>query len=63
MRDGTILMGEPVICLWVIRKLSQKIHALVDSDMFYIDTVKKYPDDHMEKIEIAKQEYNEDGVK
>ena len=41
--------------------VAKKIHALVDSDMFYIDTVKKYPDDHMKKIEIAKQEYNEDA--
>lgn len=39
----------------------KKIHALIDSDMFYIDTVKKYPDDHMKKIEMAKQEYNEDA--
>ena len=41
--------------------VAKKIHSLVDSDMFYIDTVKKYPDDHMKKIEIAKQEYNEDA--
>lgn len=41
--------------------VAKKIHAQVDSDMFYIDTVKKYPDDHMKKIEIAKQEYNEDA--
>ncbi|MDE7268784.1 MAG: hypothetical protein K2N89_15105 [Lachnospiraceae bacterium] len=28
-------------------------------NLFYIDTVKKYPDDHMNKIVIAKQEYKE----
>ena len=39
--------------------VAKKIHALIDSDMFYIDTVQKYPDDHMKKIEMAKQEYNE----
>ena len=27
----------------------------------YIDTVRKYPDDHMKKIEIAKREYNENA--
>ena len=41
--------------------VAKKIHALIDSDMFYIDTVQKYPDDHMKKIEMAKQEYNEDA--
>ena len=41
--------------------VAKKIHSLIDSDLFYIDTVKKYPDDHMQKIEIAKQEYNEDA--
>ena len=39
--------------------VAKKIHALIDSDLFYIDTVQKYPDDHMKKIEMAKQEYNE----
>ena len=32
---------------------AKKLHALVPSDLFYIDTVQKYPDDHMRKIEIA----------
>ena len=41
--------------------VAKKIHAMVDSDLFYIDTVKKYPDDHMKKIEIAKQEFHEDA--
>ncbi len=41
--------------------VAKKIHALIDSDLFYIDTVRKYPDDHMKKIEIAKQEYNENA--
>ena len=41
--------------------IARKIHALIDSDLFYIDTVQKYPDDHMQKIEIAKKEYNEDA--
>ena len=41
--------------------VAKKIHALIDSDLFYIDTVQKYPDDHMQKIEIAKREYNENA--
>ena len=40
--------------------VAKKLHAMIDSDLFYIDTVKKYPDDHMKKIAIAKQEYQED---
>ena len=44
--------------VWIVAK---KIHALIDSDLFYIDTVRKYPDDHMKKIEIAKQEYHENA--
>ena len=39
--------------------VAKKIHALIESDMFFIDTVQKYPDDHMKKIDIAKREYNE----
>ncbi len=39
--------------------VAKKIHALIESDLFYIDTVQKYPDDHMQKIEIAKKEFNE----
>ena len=41
--------------------VARKIHSMVSSDMFYIDTVKKYPIDHMAKIEVAKREYNEDA--
>ena len=41
--------------------VAKKIHAMIDSDLFYIDTVRKYPDDHMKKIEIAKREYNENA--
>lgn len=41
--------------------VAKKIHALIDSDLFFIDTVHKYPDDHMQKIEIAKREYNENA--
>ena len=41
--------------------VAKKIHAMIDSDLFFIDTVRKYPDDHMKKIEIAKQEYNENA--
>ena len=41
--------------------MAKKIHALIDSDLFYIDTVRKYPDNHMKKIEIAKQEYHENA--
>jgi len=41
--------------------VAKKIHALIDSDLFYIDTVQKYPDDHMEKIEMAKREFNENA--
>ena len=38
--------------------VAKKLHAMLDSDLFYIDTVKKYPDDHMQKIAVAKQEYD-----
>ena len=41
--------------------VAKKIHALIDSDLFYIDTIQKYPDDHMRKIEITKQEYGENA--
>ena len=41
--------------------VAKKIHAMIDSDLFYIDTVRKYPDDHMKKIEIAKREYSENA--
>ena len=41
--------------------VAKKIHALIESDLFFIDTVQKYPDDHMKKIEIAKKEYNENA--
>ena len=41
--------------------VAKKIHALIDSDLFFIDTVQKYPDDHMQKLEIAKREYNENA--
>ncbi len=34
---------------------------MLPSDLFYIDTVKEYPDDHMKKIEIAKKEFNENA--
>lgn len=36
---------------------AEKLHNMIDSDLFYIDTVKKYPEDHMEKIAVAKAEY------
>lgn len=39
--------------------VARKIHALVPSDLFYIDTVRKYPDDHIAKINIAKREFEE----
>ena len=41
--------------------VAKKIHALIDSDLFFIDTIRKYPDDHMKKIEIAKREFNENA--
>ena len=41
--------------------VAKKLHAMLPSDLFYIDTVQKYPDDHMKKIEIAKQEYEQDA--
>ena len=41
--------------------VAKKLHAMIESDLFYIDTVKKYPDDHMKKIAIAKQEYEENA--
>lgn len=41
--------------------VAKKLHTMLDSDLFYIDTVKKYPDDHMEKIAIAKREYEQNA--
>ena len=41
--------------------VAKKLHTMIDSDLFYIDTVRKYPDDHMKKIAIAKQEYEENA--
>lgn len=35
--------------------VAKKLHGMLESDLFYIDTVQKYPDDHMKKIAIAKQ--------
>ncbi len=40
---------------------AKRVHALIDSDLFFIDTIRKYPDDHMKKIEIAKREYSENA--
>ena len=41
--------------------VAKKLHAMLGGDLFYIDTVQKYPDDHMKKIEIAKREYEQDA--
>lgn len=41
--------------------VAKKLHTMVESDLFYIDTVQKYPDDHMKKIEIAKKEYEQNA--
>ena len=41
--------------------VAKKLHAMLQSDLFYIDTVQKYPDDHMKKIEIAKKEYEQNA--
>ena len=40
---------------------AKKLHSMLDSDLFYIDTVKKYPDDHMKKIAEAKKEFEENA--
>lgn len=37
--------------------VARKLHQMLDSDLFYIDTVKKYPSDHMQKIDVAKAEF------
>ena len=37
--------------------VAKKIQKLTGGDLFYIDTIKQYPNDHMEKIKIAKEEY------
>lgn len=39
--------------------VARKINELIPSDLFHIDTVKKYPDDHMQKIKIAKREFEQ----
>ena len=36
---------------------AEKLHAMTGGDLFYIDTVQKYPADHMEKIAVAKAEF------
>ena len=41
--------------------VAKKLHAMLDSDLFYIDTVQKYPEDHIEKINAAKREYEENA--
>lgn len=41
--------------------VAKKLQKMIDSDLFYIDTVKKYPDDHMEKITVAKKEFEENA--
>lgn len=39
------------------RVAAEKLRNMIGSDLFYIDTVEKYPEDHMEKIAVAKAEY------
>ena len=39
--------------------VARKINELIPSDLFHIDTVQKYPDDHMQKIKIAKREFEQ----
>lgn len=41
--------------------VAHKIHDKINIDLFTIDTVKKYPDNHMAKIEVAKKEFNENA--
>ncbi len=41
--------------------VARKIHALIDSDIFRVDTVKRYPDDYMKKTEEARREYDADA--
>ncbi len=41
--------------------VAKKLHVMLGGDLFYIDTVQKYPDDHMKKIEIAKREYEQNA--
>ena len=41
--------------------VAKKIQAMTGCELFYIDTVQKYPHDHMKKIEMAKKEYNENA--
>ena len=42
--------------------VARKIHQMIPSDLFYIDTVKKYPDNHMEKIQVARKEFEENAI-
>ena len=41
--------------------VAKKLHAMLGGNLFYIDTVQKYPDDHIKKIEIAKREYEQNA--
>lgn len=41
--------------------VAKKLHEMLDSDLFYIDTVQKYPDDHIKKIAVAKREYEQNA--
>lgn len=41
--------------------VAKKLNTMLESDLFYIDTVQKYPDDHMKKIEIAKREFQQNA--
>ena len=38
---------------------AQMIQEITQGDLFFIDTVNQYPDDHMEKINIAQKELDE----
>lgn len=36
--------------------VADMLHEITQGDLFYIETVHQYPDDHMKKINVAKQE-------
>lgn len=41
--------------------IAKKLQNMIeDSDLFFIDTKKEYPKDHMEKVAVAKKEFEED---
>jgi len=62
-RAGNNIVGGNIINLPVgnTEVAAKMIHKMTESDMFRIDTVKKYPADYHETTDVAKQELRENA--